>query len=272
MADSDCENLREQSGWGSRSDRKETSLSGVDGQKRNASDSGGERLEGFWERTRRIKKGLTWIGVLCDRSNEWDTISNWEVEPSVGGKSHGSSGRVDGGGSRDIESVDWEIEKASQKVLQYVRQDFVSKEIQRAIGGLDCIQAEETLLSVVREFEIGGRISRPVMEGKETPEELLRKMRYCEEVVSASLRPGQVEQFFRECPDAMRELSQLVASRSPTTWDSPLWESSTGRVTDVTENRVDRIKALGNGVVPAQVKKAFEVLMGLRVDDDLEML
>jgi hypothetical protein len=28
--------------------------------------------------------------------------------------------------------------------------------------------------------------------------------------------------------------------------------------------RVDRIKALGNGVVPLQVKTAFELLMGLK--------
>ena len=28
--------------------------------------------------------------------------------------------------------------------------------------------------------------------------------------------------------------------------------------------RVDRIKCLGNGVVPQQVQKAFETLMGLR--------
>jgi hypothetical protein len=37
-----------------------------------------------------------------------------------------------------------------------------------------------------------------------------------------------------------------------------------GRVVDGSAFRVDRIKALGNGVVPLQVKTAFEILMGLQ--------
>jgi hypothetical protein len=41
-------------------------------------------------------------------------------------------------------------------------------------------------------------------------------------------------------------------------------EPEMGRVAHGVANRVDRIKALGNGVVPLQVKKAFEILMGIR--------
>lgn len=41
-------------------------------------------------------------------------------------------------------------------------------------------------------------------------------------------------------------------------------EPDVGRVVDGYPLRVERIKALGNGVVPAQVKQAFESLMGLK--------
>ena len=38
------------------------------------------------------------------------------------------------------------------------------------------------------------------------------------------------------------------------------------RADDVPANRVDRIKALGNGVVPLQVKTAFEILIGMSLE------
>lgn len=41
-------------------------------------------------------------------------------------------------------------------------------------------------------------------------------------------------------------------------------EPEVGRVANGVAFRVDRIKALGNGVVPLQVRTAFEVLMGIR--------
>ena len=47
--------------------------------------------------------------------------------------------------------------------------------------------------------------------------------------------------------------------------DSSWWkaEPDVGRVVNGTSFRMDRIKALGNGVVPLQVKTAFEILIGI---------
>lgn len=47
-------------------------------------------------------------------------------------------------------------------------------------------------------------------------------------------------------------------------------EPNVGRVVNGTPFRVDRIKALGNGVVPLQVKTAFEKLMGLEFKPEVE--
>ncbi len=48
--------------------------------------------------------------------------------------------------------------------------------------------------------------------------------------------------------------------------DSGWWdvEPAVGRVVDGIPNRVDRLKCLGNAVVPAQAKAAFKELMGLK--------
>ncbi len=51
-------------------------------------------------------------------------------------------------------------------------------------------------------------------------------------------------------------------------WSS---EPAVGRMAHGCPNRVDRIKALGNGVVPAQVREAFRSLMGFDVPSDQKM-
>lgn len=40
-------------------------------------------------------------------------------------------------------------------------------------------------------------------------------------------------------------------------WDSATWEAGIPRVSENTENRVDRIRALGNGVVPQTAAQAW---------------
>lgn len=57
-----------------------------------------------------------------------------------------------------------------------------------------------------------------------------------------------------------------VSEEKPGINCSNWWEAEpdVGRVVDGTPNRVDRIKALGNGVVPLQIKTAFEYLSGQR--------
>ena len=61
-----------------------------------------------------------------------------------------------------------------------------------------------------------------------------------------------------------RRWSGKGGKKAPDYLDSSWWvsEPNVDRVVDGIAFRVDRVKALGNGVVPLQAKKAFEYLMG----------
>ena len=73
---------------------------------------------------------------------------------------------------------------------------------------------------------------------------------------SNTLRPGLERQ--REEPRIIEKENKTPSGHSG--WKT---EPNVGRVDNGTPHRVDRIKSLGNGVVPQQVEKAFKILMGL---------
>lgn len=69
-----------------------------------------------------------------------------------------------------------------------------------------------------------------------------------------------------ECEGLERYELQTGQQKKSEPWSKSWWEFMPilRRMDDGTLFRVDRIKALGNGVVPLQVKTAFELLMGVK--------
>jgi len=59
-----------------------------------------------------------------------------------------------------------------------------------------------------------------------------------------------------------RQFSEVRPTQRSDWWDS---EPSVGRMVNGLPNRVDRIKCLGNSVVPCQAKEAFKILMGIKI-------
>jgi site-specific DNA-cytosine methylase len=187
--------------------------------------------------------------------------SSWlGIEPDLGRNSDGLAGRLDG----IEEEYCAKTENSFREAVRHMRESDGAKAIQRAIRGLSSFQAEAALFAFLREYERGGRIPRSIMESPSTPREILRKMRKNRVSRGAPHGRRSLEQYAKEYPNALRELSCLVASRSETPWDSPLWESGINRVTNhgTVASRVDRLKALGNGQVPLQAAVAWEILMG----------
>lgn len=177
----------------------------------------------------------------------------WSIEPDVGGIAHGISRRLDG-------VIADEKDERIGEVLRYLQQDHVAQALQWATRRLDCVRATEVLLSVLREYEAGGRLRWALLESEATPETILRKMREQKSPLCPPLRRGTLEQYFQEYPNALRIVSRLVASRGETPWSNPLWEGSVPRVAEKVPSRVDRLKCLGNAVVPAQAELAWRIL------------
>lgn len=82
--------------------------------------------------------------------------------------------------------------------------------------------------------------------------------------VAKSVRP-RLERFAESEVQGPWESRRFKASDS-SIFNGSHWatEPSVGRVANGVAFRVDRIKALGNGVVPLQVRTAFEVLIGIK--------
>lgn len=64
--------------------------------------------------------------------------------------------------------------------------------------------------------------------------------------------------------EGQRNIPSRIEEKLNHACDSSWWstEPNVGRVVNGTSLRMDRIKALGNGVVPLQARTAFELLMG----------
>lgn len=97
-----------------------------------------------------------------------------------------------------------------------------------------------------------------------------------EKFASSSYRREYKEQFGFKFTNPLQALSQILALDSEKAWidycreNAPhiawdnKWEEGIDRTSDGVSHQVDRLRSLGNSVVPIQAKEAFEILMGLK--------
>jgi hypothetical protein len=141
----------------------------------------------------------------------------------------------------------------SQRAIETMRRLWsvhVSQELRRAIGGLDRIQQAEVLFAFVRQYQNGADEARLLVAGQEASEDFLRSLRRFALAAGASRRSRQSEQCAGEHPDLVQVLPRLLAFDSPPYWAGSGWEDAVPRVAHGVASRVDRLRGLGNAIVP----------------------
>jgi hypothetical protein len=116
----------------------------------------------------------------------------------------------------------------------------VAEKIWRSVGGLERIQAAEVLFSFVRQYEERPDQAWVFLESQEASRERMRDMWGSEDAGRASYQWEQDGQQAGEYSDDVCSLPCAL----------PSWEFGIPRVAIGIKHRVDRLKCLGNAVVP----------------------
>ena len=171
----------------------------------------------------------------------------WAVEPDVGRGFNGIPSWLErhiGRGMSYAES------RRSVEVLRELWNPIISKTLWGAIGGFDRLQKAEILFSLVREYQKSPDEARLLMESEEALKGFVRGLWMQGALTGSPCRQRQKEQRAEEHSDALQVLSRLLAHNSQENWQISCWEDGIPRVSRGIESRVDRLKALGNSIVP----------------------
>lgn len=221
-------------------------------------DTDGKGREGQWPKHKlptRSGQGAT------GRSSERDGWNQWAVEPNVGRRLDGFPIWLDRHCGRGLSYAE---SKRRSAVLRELWDADVSTALWQATRGLGRIQAAEVLFAFVREYEANPDEARLLVARSEVPEGCLRGVRGNEGTTSTPSGPEDREQLAGERTDAMQTLSRVLARDLQEDWSLSSWEDGLPRVATGVKRRVDRLRCLGNAIVPAA---AFQILKRIREID-----
>lgn len=194
-----------------------------------------------------------------DRRKESQELANgrcWAIEPDVGGSIDGISAWMD----RIGEMTDDATKTRAGEILRDVRKTFNEKTVQWYTGRFYGVLPEEVLLAYLCEYSERANRSRAAMASGAVAEVILRDLWHTIEAARASHQWEYRNKYARKYSDALLRLSHGAPSLVPQAWENGSWEDGIERVGRNIPARVDRLKCLGNAVVPQQAYPIFRAL------------
>ena len=166
----------------------------------------------------------------------------------------------------ELDFASWEMGFANEDegsygaAMRMLRKVFDQEAVWGATGRPDSLRETALLLAELCEHANRPDQARLFMACAEAHQGGVRGMRGISVAASTPCGPEKGKQRAGEYSDALPALSQLLARYGKKAWEDGSWENAIPRVTKSVASRMDRLKAIGNGQVPAVAATAFRIL------------